>query len=166
MGVVVLIIVVILIIVLLKVLLGVLFIMPSDVGFFNQKAHALNMVCSMKQGSLVGYNIYVNVKINGHPLKMLLDTGCDISVISGSYVQSLGLDRLPSQESVPMTSMSGQTVNEQSVNVQMCIEQSKCFNTPILINPQQLSGIHGGADNMLSLHDLYQGYRVTFTPLK
>lgn len=158
MGVVVLIIVVILIIVLLKVLLGVLFIMP--------KAYGLNMVCSMKQGSLIGYNIYVNVKINGKEVKMLLDTGCDISVISGSYVQSLGLDRLPSQESVPMTSMSGQTVNEQSVNVQMCIENSKCFNTPILINPSALAGIHGGPDNMLSLHDLYQGYRLTFTPIK
>jgi len=121
------------------------------------------------QGGYQAYNIYVDVKINGHPIRMLLDTGSDFSVVSGQFVSQLGLDNAPASaicgEGISMTSMSGQSSFEHATDVQMCIENTKCFTTPILLNPQQQTGIHGAPDAMLSAHDLYQAYRLQFIPI-
>lgn len=96
------------------------------------------------------YELFLHVKINGKSLKMQLDTGSDISQISGHYVHDLGLDKLKSSDILnskeDMISANGHHNSLKSVDVNMSIENSTSFKTGILIDPTDDC-------NLLSIHD-------------
>lgn len=159
-GIIVLIILVILVIVLLKFLFGLVFILP-----FYEAHGAIQIVSPRATGACAVYNICLNVSINGHTVPATLDTGTDYTLIPPSYAQQLGLTNLPTSSiigmDVPFSGIGGQSQTLHSVNVLMSIEGHKAFYTGVLLNQSDNPPII-----LLSLHDFYQNYRVTFTPIK
>jgi hypothetical protein len=62
------------------------------------QAHAITLASTLDKPHKIYriYQIRVHVLINGKPLTMVLDTGDDISTVTGHFVKELGLDKFPS----------------------------------------------------------------------
>lgn len=153
----VLIIVVILIIVLVKVLVGL--------TLFNilPEAKALSITAHSGQSGLVAYNIMMNVRINGHPIQMELDTGMDFTLIPTNTASQLGLDQLPSSGYCSLTGISGRAQQCDVKEVTMQIEGGHPFYTKVLLAPQSSNS---NMPPLLSAYALYQGFRLSFIPIK
>jgi hypothetical protein len=125
------------------------------------QAHAITLASTLDKPHKV-YRIYqtrVHVLINGKPLTMVLDTGDDISAVTGQYVKEMGLDKLPASHILDkkeqMIDVNGHDNLLKSVDVKMSIEGSPPFKTGILIEPHLPAG---GCTPVLSIHDLIQAY--------
>jgi hypothetical protein len=125
------------------------------------QVHAITMASTLDKPHKIYriYQIRVHVLINGKPLTMVLDTGDDISAVTGHLVKELGLDKLPSshilQKKEQMIDVDGYDDSLKSVDVKMSIEGSPAFKTGILIEPHHPAD---GCPPVLSIHDLIQAY--------
>jgi hypothetical protein len=125
------------------------------------QAHAITLASTLDKPHKIYriYQIRVHVLINGKPLTMVVDTGDDISVVTGHFVKELGLDKLPSSHMLDkkeqMKDVDGYDDFLKSVDVKMSIEGSPAFKTGILIEPHQPAD---GCAPVLSIHDLIQAY--------
>jgi Aspartyl protease len=125
------------------------------------QAHAMTLASILDKPHKIYriYQIRLHVLINGKPLTMVLDTGDDISTVTGHFVKELGLDKLPSSHILDkkeqMINVDGHADFLKSVDVKMSIEGSPAFKTGILIAPQHPAQ---GCLPVLSIHDLIQAY--------
>ena|SRR5215831_10685708 len=125
------------------------------------QAHAITLASMLDKPHKIYriYQIRLHVLINDKPLTMVLDTGDDISTVTGHFVTYLGLDKLPSSHMLDkkeqMIDVDGHADFLKSVDVKMSIEGSPAFNTGILIEPHRPAE---GCSPVLSIHDLIQAY--------
>ena len=131
----------------------------------HHKLHALQIINTHTMGACAVYNVCLNIKINGHAETATLDTGTDFTLIPSSIASSLGLQELPTStilgQDVPFSGIGGGQQNLHSVDVQMSIEKSRTFAAGVLLNQGDTPPVI-----LLSLHDLYQAYRLQFIPIR
>lgn len=126
------------------------------------QANALQITAHSGEAGLVAYNIMMNVKINGHPIKMELDTGMDFTLIPSNTASQIGLDQLPTSGTCQLTGISGSAQTCDVKVVTMQIENSHPFYTKVLLAPQSSSNM----PPLLSAYALYQAYHLQFVPVR
>lgn len=154
-----LLIVIVVIVVLVWVIHSFLFVLPWQNALAKPEIVSAGTV-----GQYQTYNLQVHATINGHPILFEVDTGSDFTSISGNLIGTLGLSGLPPSKyfgtsHVGMQSVTGQNERLRTVDITMSIEGSKPFFTGIVIDP------NSECRPLLSLHDLYQAYRMQLIPV-
>ena len=99
------------------ILIVIAFLTPSFLYplFICTQAHAITLLSALDQPHKLYrmYHIILHVMINGKSLPMILDTGDDITVVTGHFVKDLQLDKLPSSKildkKVPMINVDNHT---------------------------------------------------------
>jgi hypothetical protein len=128
--------------------------LPADEKCYEHHVCALQVKQYHPSKHYTIYNLLVNATIDGKKVKMLLDTGADISEIGDKTTHSLHLDKLSQSKTLKKLIMSGPDGGsslEKAVDVAMSIENSTTFHTSIQLNNKE-------STNLLSIHDLMKAF--------